>query len=117
MPKIRQTIDQGHPCPIALAKAVPGRIVGTVVDPVRRVPVRNAKVAVLGSPLSTKTGADGTYTLTGVPSGPVRVSVIAPGHVAATRPATVTANQTVTLDFGLVTVVKGPKPRPLFIPV
>ncbi len=55
-------------------------IQGRVLDPDTGLPIAGALVAVEGTLLTTRTGADGSFTLTGVPAGPVTLVILPPNH-------------------------------------
>jgi hypothetical protein len=77
----------------------PGTIMGQVTNGSTGVGIANADV--LYSDGSTRTGADGRYTLTNVLPGDHLVTVSAPGYATASKTQTVTAGGTFTLNFGL----------------
>ena len=77
---------------------VTGRVVGTGAG---GGPLETARVSVVGTNLATATNREGVYTLRGVPAGSHNVRVIRLGYSQRTLPVTVTAGQTVTLDFSL----------------
>jgi hypothetical protein len=59
--------------------AQPGTVSGTVTDAQKvPVPLADVIVTVEGSKITAKTGADGAFTLTGVPVGPVFLAATAP---------------------------------------
>ena len=78
-----------------------GIIEGRVVDASQLQPVAGAQVSVQGTELGTLTDEDGSYTIRGVPPGPVTVRVRLLGYRSASRQVTVTSGETVTLDFEL----------------
>lgn len=59
---------------------VPSTLVGTVLDYTSDSPVVNATVSIENTTLSTASDAAGNFTLTGVPSGPVRLRIDAAGY-------------------------------------
>jgi len=61
-------------------------VTGTVLDAVTGKPVPNVGITVLGSDLTTTSGSDGTYTLTGVPPGLVKVKAQIIGFHPITTP-------------------------------
>lgn len=65
-------------------------------------PVEGAIVQVIGTNRRAVTDANGRYTLRDLPSGSYRVAARRIGFRRLEHPATVGANQTVTLDFRLV---------------
>lgn len=92
-------------------KSAPGRILGTVTDAATTQPVSGATVTAknaIGS-FTANTGADGTYTLTGVDPGSYMVTAGAPGY-ATSDPTTVnvtSAQDTINVNFALKTVPPG----------
>ena len=58
-----------------------------------------AQVQVVGTSLGTRTGMDGSYTITNVPAAQYRVRVQFIGHRPLEQAVTVTAGATVTSDF------------------
>lgn len=77
-----------------------GTITGRVVDKASGAPLAGARVTAAGIASAT-TGADGRYTLTGVPAGLATPTANADGHVSQTRSADLVAGATVTVDFAL----------------
>lgn len=61
-------------------------VTGTILDAVSGKPVSGVGITVLGSDLTTTTGADGTYTLTGVPPGLIKVKAQIIGFHPITTP-------------------------------
>jgi TonB-linked SusC/RagA family outer membrane protein len=83
---------------IALAQgAVSGRVTVQGSD----APLANARVLVVNTTLGTTTGADGRYTLRGVPVGAADVRVLRVGYQELKKSVAVTANESATLDFAL----------------
>ena len=79
-----------------------GRITGTVTDSATAQPVAAADVIVVGTSHRTKTGSDGTFTLTDVPAGVHVVDARRIGYTALRRPGVqVPAGGSVTVDFRL----------------
>ncbi|MEO7997626.1 MAG: TonB-dependent receptor plug domain-containing protein, partial [Gemmatimonadaceae bacterium] len=64
-------------------------------------PVSEARVAIVGTTLVALSGADGKYTIRGVPAGAAEVRVFRVGFAEQKKPATVTGGGTVTLDFAM----------------
>ena len=77
---------------------VTGRVVGSGAT---GGPLETARVSVMGTNLATGTNREGVFTLRGVPAGSHEIRVIRLGYSQRTLPVTVTAGQTVTLDFSL----------------
>jgi len=69
-----------------------GGLTGTVVDAITGAPIAGATLSHPAGGSST-TDADGSYLLTGLPSGLVRLSIEAPGFPATTRTAAVEADR------------------------
>jgi len=76
-----------------------GSITGRVLDANTHAPVAGATVLVQGTHFTTRTGTDGTYTILNVPPGVYVVRVDKPGVLSLLQRVTVTAGQTVTVDF------------------
>src|SRR5690242_10652989 len=74
-------------------------ITGRVVDRGTQQPVATATVRVVGTNRAVQTNEQGTYRLTGVPAGSITVQAIRLGYASSSRPITVTAGQTASLDF------------------
>jgi TonB-linked SusC/RagA family outer membrane protein len=85
----------------AQAQAQQGTITGRVTDSLTREPVAAAQVNVVGTAIGTQTNNDGGYTIRGVNPGQVEVRVLRLGFAEVRRRVTVTAGQTVSLDFQL----------------
>lgn len=83
------------------ASAQQGAITGTVTDADSGEPVSGAQVFVRGTNLGTLTNQDGTYRLTGVPTGEQTVRVRLIGYQRASRTVQVAAGQAATADFQL----------------
>src|SRR3989440_8293577 len=66
-----------------------GSISGTVKDSTTGAPVADALVSVVGTAFTAKTGADGRFTITGVPAGSYRIRVRMLGYTAAAASVTV----------------------------
>lgn len=76
-----------------------GTIAGRITGP--SAPIAGATVSLLGTPLTTTTAADGTYTLPLVEPGDHELEVVAAGHVRTRVPVTVTAGEQVAADVEL----------------
>ena len=76
-----------------------GTVQGTVLDATASFGVAGAQVFVAGTTIGTLTDAAGAYSLSGVPTGEQVVTVRLIGYREASRTITVTAGETVTLDF------------------
>ncbi len=82
-----------------------GTVTGRVTAVGTNEPLSGSRVMLVGSNLATESGADGHYTLRGVPAGPAQVRVIRVGYQEQKMPITVVAGQTVTLDFTMTQAV------------
>lgn len=78
-------------------------ITGRVVDRSTQQPVAGATVRIIGTSRAAQTSEQGVYRLTNAPAGSVTVQAIRLGYAASSRPVTVVAAQTATLDFTLET--------------
>jgi len=65
----------------------------------------DARVMGVSSTLAARTNADGKYTLTNVPAGPIELRVLRVGYREQKKMVTVTSGQSVTLDFLLAPAV------------
>lgn len=86
------------PAHAALAQTGTGTVTGTVVDAQSR-PVPDAAVSVAGTQRGAVTGADGRFTITGVPAGSRTVRVSKPGFAPGEQAVTVTAGQSATVTL------------------
>jgi len=86
---------------LASAQQPTGTITGRVVDRGTQQPVVGATVRVVGTTRGAQTTDQGTYRITGVPAGAVNVQALRIGYASITRPITLSANETGTLDFTL----------------
>ncbi|HEX7123163.1 MAG TPA: TonB-dependent receptor plug domain-containing protein, partial [Gemmatimonadaceae bacterium] len=89
----------------AVGWAQTGIITGRVTDQATRAPIVDAQVIVVGTQRGARTGSDGSYRLTGVPVGTVRVRALRLGYEANLTTVTVAEGQTVTADFALQSTV------------
>lgn len=80
---------------------VQGTVQGTVVDATTGAPLSGASVSVTGTSLGSLSGADGRYTITGVPDGPVTLRAAMIGYASVDQTTTVVPNQSATVDFRL----------------
>ncbi len=88
--------------PLAGAQQATGTITGRVVGSgVSGGALETARVSVVGTNLATGTNREGVFTIREVPAGAHQVRVIRLGYAQRTLPVTVTAAQSVTLDFTL----------------
>ncbi|HEX2209855.1 MAG TPA: TonB-dependent receptor [Longimicrobium sp.] len=87
--------------PLSSAAQSGGRIAWTVTESGGGRPLPNVTVTVTGTQARGVTGADGRYTIAGVPAGSHTVSVTGMGYGTVTRTVTVTAGATSTVDVQL----------------
>ena len=78
-----------------------GSISGTVKDSTTGVPVADAVVSVVGTAFTAKTGADGRFTITGVPAGSYRIRVRMLGYTAAAASVVVQDSEQAVADVHL----------------
>ena len=83
------------------AQSETGAVQGTVLDATANVGVAGAQIFVAGTVTGTLTDANGAYFLSGVPAGEQVVTVRLIGYRQTSRSVTVTAGETVTLDFSV----------------
>ena len=86
---------------VAVAQQPTGTITGRVIDRATQQPVIGATVRVVGTTRGAQTSDQGTYRITGVSAGAVNVQALRIGYASITRPLTLTAAGTSTLDFAL----------------
>src|SRR3954470_8135679 len=90
----------GLVCTVRLgAQTSTGTITGRVVDSTTQQPVADVSVVVEGSRRGAVTGADGTFTIVGVPSGSQTVRARRIGFAAAPQVVAVPANGSVAVTF------------------
>ena len=92
--------------------AASGRVTGRIFNPATQEYVRNAEITVEGSNAIAFSGDDGSYVLSGVPSGDVTLTVTYTGYERATSKVTVPAGQTAVRDFELKGSTFGTGARP-----
>jgi len=85
----------------AVAWAQQGTVAGRVTDRVSGQPLAGARVTIVGTALVAQTNAEGRYTLSRVPGGPITVRVSAVGYAAASRTLTIAAGETASADLAL----------------
>ncbi len=85
----------------ARAQAAAGTITGTVIDSTTGKYLEGAEITIDGTTLRAVTARDGSFSVTGVPSGPRNVSVTYPGLESKSSPVTVPAGQTANLAVRL----------------
>ncbi len=87
--------------PVGVDAQQTGTITGQVLDGATGQPLPAAIVQVTGSVARANTNAEGRYTIQGVPAGSRTVSASLIGREGQSRPVTVVAGQTVSIDFRL----------------
>lgn len=87
--------------PGGVAAQQTGTISGVVVDETNRRPLAEVSVTVDGTVRRATTGAEGRYTISGVPSGRVELRASRLGYGVRSQPVTVVAGQTATANFSL----------------
>jgi hypothetical protein len=73
-------------------------VTGTLIDPFTQLPLVNARVGLPGSSLFTTTGADGKFTLSGLPPGSVELVVTLPNYEV--KKILVALGTNATVDLG-----------------
>jgi len=81
------------------AQVQQGAITGRVTDAITGQPIVSVQVNVIGTNVGTQVNSQGQYTLRGVTTGAVEVRVVRVGFAEQRRTVTVTAGETVALDF------------------
>ena len=94
------TLVVAGPAP-AHAQSETGTVQGTVLDATANAGVAGAQVFVAGTTIGTLTDANGAYVLSGVSAGEQVVTVRLTGYRQTSKRVTVTAGETVTLDFSV----------------
>jgi glucose/arabinose dehydrogenase len=79
----------------------PGAVSGTVTSSAGGAPIAGATVTVSGTPLTTTTAANGTYSFPDVPPGARTITAQNAGYVNGSVTATVTSGSTVTANIAL----------------
>lgn len=83
------------------AQAPTGNIKGSVVDSTSRQPLSDVTVSIPGTRRGTVTAQDGSFLLTGVPTGVVRVRASRIGHAPRLLTVTIVAGATPEVQFVL----------------
>ncbi|RSD25429.1 carboxypeptidase regulatory-like domain-containing protein [Mesobacillus subterraneus] len=78
-----------------------GILTGRIVDASTKDPIAEARIEVLGTPVSVKTNAEGNYQAT-LPSGSYEVRVIATGYAPTFQSVEITKDQQAELNVNLV---------------
>jgi TonB-linked SusC/RagA family outer membrane protein len=84
--------------PPALWAQTTGQVTGRVTG-AAEIPLSGVAVNVVGTNRTAQTGADGTYTITGVPAGPRQVRATRIGYGEKIQNVSVAAGQTATVNF------------------
>jgi subtilisin family serine protease len=78
-----------------------GVVMGTVTDSMTTLPISDAQVSVVGSPISTTTNDEGQYQLTVIADTLLTIQASAFGYSSRLQQVTVPANDTSIVDFAL----------------
>ena len=107
---VRRNVSDARPAFVALltalfaalpAAAQTGRIQGEIRNAATQRPIVGAQVHIPGTGIGTTTNQTGAYALPNVPAGQVSVRVQILGYTQGNQTATVSADQTVVLNFEL----------------
>ncbi|TVR64959.1 MAG: SusC/RagA family TonB-linked outer membrane protein [Gemmatimonadales bacterium] len=85
-----------------MAAQSPGTVVGTITDTAGQ-PLSGVQIVAVGTQRGSISGADGRYTIAGVPAGERQIRATSLGYRAETRRVELAAGETVTVDFQLTT--------------
>jgi TonB-linked SusC/RagA family outer membrane protein len=88
----------------SLTAQAQGRVTVRVTDAANQQPVGQVQVQIIGTTLGGLTGAEGRFTLRGVPQGTHQIRVLRVGYGEQKKPVTVTGDQEVTVDFAIAPV-------------
>ncbi len=80
-----------------------GTLAVTVTDAANQRPVEAARVFLVGTTFAGQTAPDGKLTLRGIGAGPYTVRVLRVGYTEQSKPITIAAGQTQTLNVALTT--------------
>ena len=89
--------------PFSIGAQEAATITGRVVDQANQQPLAEAQIIVVGTSRGTRTDADGRYRIGGVTPGSLQIRAIRIGYEQATQSVSVSAGQTATADFALIT--------------
>jgi TonB-linked SusC/RagA family outer membrane protein len=81
-----------------------GTLTGQVTDQGTRGPLADVQVGIVGTQRGTRTAADGSFRITGIPAGPVQIRANRVGYVAVTRAVVVPAEGSARLDIALAAI-------------
>jgi TonB-linked SusC/RagA family outer membrane protein len=82
----------------------PTAITGRITEANSGQPIPGAQVMIVGTSLGAQSNSNGTYTVRGLAPGNVTVRVLTIGYTEKSQQVSVTAGQTVTLNFQLETM-------------
>jgi TonB-linked SusC/RagA family outer membrane protein len=91
----------GGPAWLGAQQPAGGIIAGRAIDRETQQPIAGVQIAVVGTSRGTLSGEDGRFRIADVAPGPQLVRALRIGYQAEARPVTVTAGDTVTVDFAL----------------
>ena len=86
--------------PVSLAAQATGQIAGAVTSETGQ-PLAGASISVPGTAIGTLTGANGRFTVSGVPAGQQSVRATLIGYTEQTQAVQVVAGQVATTNFQL----------------
>jgi len=89
----------------AIIQAQRGTVSGRVTAVGSNEPLGDSRILVVNTSIATTTGADGRYTLRGVPPGNVDVRVLRVGYHEQKKTVVLSAGGTATLDFTMAQAV------------
>src|SRR5438105_15866717 len=90
--------------PIA-AQTQQATVTGRVIAAGTNAPLSDSRVVVVNSSLSTLTGADGRYTLRGVPTGNIEIRVLRVGYQEQKKAVAVAPGASATVDFTMAQAI------------
>jgi TonB-linked SusC/RagA family outer membrane protein len=103
-PRFASLVETGPALPTSpRASAVAGVVSGRVTNSATGAPLPGAQVVVVGTQLGATTGADGRYSIAGVPDGSHQIRATLLGYSASEVTVTVASGQTAAADFALET--------------
>ncbi|MBX9929894.1 MAG: TonB-dependent receptor [Gemmatimonadaceae bacterium] len=84
-----------------LSAQTTGTITGRVLDADNNQPVEGAQVSITGTAFGRVSDADGKFTLVNIPAGALTISVRRIGYAMQSRPISLTAGASLTVNFTL----------------